>query len=366
MAKRRLPQQSLLTKALLEKKVLNQEVLMYQRLMDVMRGDTSFEDILKLLITSVTKGLGYDRSAIFLADFERGVGQRAIGIDRYGRFEGNCEDLPLSSVKGTHWFSDFIHGHTKAYFTNNLRRRVPLKDWERNIDPGVLSNAVVPIVVGGKKTIGVLAVDNLFTRRRLKRSDLMSLISFATQAGLAIESYRMHERIRDLTIKDGLTGVYNRRYFDNYLPREVLRCRRYKRFLGLLYVDLDHFKAINDSYGHPAGDTVLKHVAHLLVQGLRNVDLVVRLGGDEFAVLLPEVGPDGVKLVGERLFKAITSTPAPVEAMRAKGQGVKVSMGTACFHESMEDHRELIKLADQSLYQAKEAGRNCVGELILP
>src|SRR5581483_3299836 len=127
MAKRRLPQQSLLTKALLEKKVLNQEVLMYQRLMDVMRGDTSFEDILKLLITSVTKGLGYDRSAIFLADFERGVGQRAIGIDRYGRFEGNCEDLPLSSVKGTHWFSDFIHGHTKAYFTNNLRRRVPLK-----------------------------------------------------------------------------------------------------------------------------------------------------------------------------------------------------------------------------------------------
>lgn len=363
MAQSQPRKQSLLQKALRDKKVLNQEVLMYQRLMEVMRDENSFEDILKLIITSVTQGLGYDRAGIFLADRERGVGQRAIGIDRFGKFEGNCEDLPLSPVKGTHWFSDIIHGHTKASFTNNLRKRVKKKDWEKNIDPGVFCNALVPIIIGGNEIIGALAVDNLFTKRRLKKSDLISLTNFATQAGLAIESFRLHEKIRDLTIKDGLTGVFNRRYFDNYLPREVLRCRRYKRFLSLLYVDVDHFKQINDLYGHSAGDMALKHVADRLVKGLRNVDMVVRMGGDEFAVVLPEVGPDGAKTVAERLFRSITGSPVPLDDAHRKEEKISVSMGIACYSEAMGDYKQLVNLADESLYQAKTAGRNRVGDL---
>ncbi len=365
MAHRPPQKQSLLQKALLEKKVLTQEVLMYQRLMEVMREGHSFEDILKLLILSVTKGLGYDRAGIFMVDWDRRIGQRMIGIDRYGKFEGNCEDLPVSAVKGTHWLSDMVHGYTKPFFTNNLRRRVRKKDWERNIDPGVICNAVVPITVGSNQIIGVLAVDNLFTRRRLKKSDLDSLVSFATQAGLAVESFHLHEKIKDMTIKDGLTGIYNRRYFDNYLPREVLRCRRYKRFLSLLYIDLDNFKGINDLHGHPAGDLVLKHVAGRLVQGLRNVDIVARLGGDEFAVILPEVGPDGAKNVAERLFRSITEHPVPLEPLGIPGQKIGASLGIGCFSDSMSDYKELIKLADESLYQAKSAGRNRIGDLAI-
>ncbi len=356
--------QSLLKKALHQNKILTQEVLMYQRLMRVMREENSFEDILKLLITSVTKGLGYDRAGIFLADRQGKVAYRAIGIDRYGKWEGRSEDIPLSPTKGANWLSDFIHGYLKGCYTNNLAQKVKKRDLDKNIDPGVASTAVVPIVVDNQETIGVLAVDTLFTRRRLKKSDLISLMNFATQAGMAIESFRLHEKIRNLAIKDGLTGVFNRRYFDNYLPREVLRCRRYKRFLSLLYVDLDHFKDINDLYGHLEGDAVLRHVAGLLVKGLRNVDMVVRVGGDEFAVILPEVGPDGARTVAHRLFKTIVESPSPVEAMRAKGGAVTVTMGIACFSESMADHQELMKQADESLYQAKAGGRNRVGELI--
>jgi len=355
---------SLLKKALRNQKVLGQEVLMYQRLMEVMRNENTFEDILKLLITSVTKGLGYDRAGIFLADRERGVGQRMIGVDRYGKFEGKSEEFPLSPVKGTHWFSDMVHGHTKAYFTNNLRSLMKKKDWERNIDPGVFCNAQAPIVIGNNKIIGVLAVDNLFTRRRLKKHDLLSLTNFATQAGLAIESYRLHEKIRNLTIKDGLTGVFNRRYFDNYLPREVLRCRRFKRNLSLLYLDLDHFKKINYLYGHLAGDTVLKHVADQLVKGLRNVDIVVRMGGDEFAVILPEVGPGGAKTVAEKLFKSIIEASSPLEPMRHLDEKITVSIGLACLSDNISDYKELVKLADQSLYKVKLEGRNRVGDLI--
>ncbi len=366
MASKPSQKQSLLQKALRHNKTLTQEVLMYQRLMEVLRGENSFEDILKLLITSATQGLGYDRAGIFLADWERGVGQRAMGIDGNGNWEGNCEDLPLSPVKGTHWFSDMVHGYRKGYFTNNLRRKISKEGWDKNIDPGVTCNALVPIGVGENKIIGVLAVDNLFTNRRLKKSDLLSLASFATQAGFAIESFRMHEKIRDLTLKDGLTGVFNRRYFDNYLPREVLRCRRYKRFLSLLYVDLDRFKRVNDLYGHLEGDAVLKHVAGLLVKGLRNVDMVVRMGGDEFAVILPEMGPDGAKTVAGRLLKSIVESPSPVETMRAKGERVTASIGLACYTEDMGDVRELMKRADESLYQAKALGRGRVGDLVQP
>jgi diguanylate cyclase (GGDEF)-like protein len=133
----------------------------------------------------------------------------------------------------------------------------------------------------------------------------------------------------------------------------------------LIYVDLDFFKKINDRHGHPAGDLVLKQVAERLGQGLRNVDIVARMGGDEFAVILPEVGPDGLKLVADRLFKSITETPIHLEQLGFPNQKIGVSMGIAVQTENQSgDFNKLIRLADESLYKAKKAGRNRVGELI--
>jgi diguanylate cyclase (GGDEF)-like protein len=133
----------------------------------------------------------------------------------------------------------------------------------------------------------------------------------------------------------------------------------------LIYVDVDHFKNINDLHGHPAGDLILKQVAERLNHGLRNVDIVVRMGGDEFAVILPEVGPEGAQLVADRLFKSITGSPVALEPLGLPPQGIGVSMGLACHHPDQGDHKTLIKLADESLYRAKKAGRNQVGDLIL-
>jgi len=345
-------------KLLQEKKVLGQEVLMYERLMESMRADNSFEDILEHLIKLVTQGLGYDRAGIFLADWDRNIGRRVIGIDQNGKVEWAGKEYPLSAVKGTNWVSDLVHGYTKAYYTNNRQKKIKNSRGEDGDMRDVFCNALAPITISGQKIIGVIAVDNLFSSRRLKKSDLLSLSNFATQAGLVIESFRQHEKIKDMTIKDWLTGVYNRRYFDNYLQKEVNRCRRYKRMLGLLYVDLDHFKHVNDTYGHPAGDQVIRHVARTLVQQLREVDVVARLGGDEFAVLLPEVGLDGTRAVGEKLLRAIVGSVPPVEAMRVKGEKITVSIGMGCLTGQMESSHELVKAADQSLYQAKSAGRN--------
>jgi diguanylate cyclase (GGDEF)-like protein len=364
MAPRPLQKQSLLQKALREKKVLSQEVLMYQRLMEVMRNGNSFEDILKLLITSVTQGLGFDRAGIFLANSDRKVVERVIGIDQHGNYEWTGVEFPLTPQKGSNLFSDLIHGHLHWKFTNDIQRRVSAEVYEKYYAGSVTCAIQVPIKVDRGRVIGVLAADNLFTRRRLGKPEIFSLLNFATQAGLAIESFRLHEKIRFLTIKDGLTGVFNRRYFDNYLPREVLHCRRYKRSLSLLYVDLDHFKTINDRYGHLAGDAVLKLVADRLVMGLRKVDIVVRMGGDEFAAILPEVGPDGAQAVAQKLFNSIIESPSPVKAMDRQGEKISVSVGVASFSESIRDYRDLVKLADLSLYRAKTAGRNRVDTLI--
>ncbi len=360
-----LPQKTdLLQKALRAQRTLTQEVLMYQRLMEVIREDHNFENILKFIITSITKGLGFDRAGIFLPCLGGQALELALGINDKGKYEMNNRAFPIVDRPGKDAFSDIMFGHKKYFLSNNVPKRRTQTGKLRNVDPRVMSHAIVPLEIGGDKIIGLLAVDNLFTLNLLKKSDLASLMNFATQAGLAIESFRIHEQIRELTVRDGLTGVFNRRYFDDFLLREIFRCRRYDRALSLLLVDLDHFKAVNDNYGHLSGDAVLKYLAGRLMKGVRAVDTVVRMGGDEFAVIMPEVGIEGVQLSAERLYKSINEAPAlPVEAMRLKGEKITVSMGIASFRPSMQSHEDLVRLADQSLYQAKTSGRNRIGEL---
>ncbi|HTC22593.1 MAG TPA: GGDEF domain-containing protein, partial [bacterium] len=131
--------------------------------------------------------------------------------------------------------------------------------------------------------------------------------------------------------------------------------------LSLLYVDLDRFKAINDLHGHPAGDLVLRHLAQQLVAGLRDVDMVVRMGGDEFALILPEVGPEGAQIAAERLFKSISQNYVSLEPLGLPGVHITISMGIASLSDSTPDYKDLVRLADESLYQAKGTGGNQVG-----
>jgi diguanylate cyclase (GGDEF)-like protein len=208
--------------------------------------------------------------------------------------------------------------------------------------------------------ICVLAVDNLFTHRKLKKSDVESLVNFATQAGLVMESAKLHERVKTLSVTDELTGLFNRRYFDQNFPRELMRCRRFERECCLLYVDLDRFKTVNDHYGHGAGDVVLKFVADMLKGAVRNIDTVCRLGGDEFAVILPETGPQDAFKVAQRLLQRMASTPPPLEAMTRAGENITLSMGLASYPKDGLSVKELVAKSDSRLYQAKSSGRNRV------
>lgn len=346
-------------------KLLQQEVDMFHQVMEGMRKNLSYQDILKLIVTAVTKGLGYDRAGIFLVAPGGRIIERAVGIDARGRFEYGADEKtrhPLSSRKGFSIFSDLVHGHVEYFLSSNILKKMP--GAAHNVVSGVTCNANVPINVGKNKIIGVLAVDNLFSKRNLTLSDVRSLTNFATQAGLAIESLRLHEEIRNLTITDELTGLYNRRYFDNYFNQEIQRCQRYRHTCGILYVDLDYFKRINEQWGTTVGDDVLRHVADLLRSGVRNVDTVSRVGGEEFTIVLPEAVEEDVRRVAERLVKTIAdSTPQVPEVLEAN-ERVTVSIGIACYPWSAGAPDKLLNLADRSMYRAKAAGRNQVGEMI--
>jgi diguanylate cyclase (GGDEF)-like protein len=158
-------------------------------------------------------------------------------------------------------------------------------------------------------------------------------------------------QLEALATVDGLTGAKNRRAFDERLEMELRRAARYKTPLSLLLLDVDEFKLYNDSFGHLAGDEVLKAIAGVLSENVRVIDFVARYGGEEFAVILPQTDAAGAMIVAERLREKVANAP-----MRERS--VTASLGIATMSEAMSVRDELIAAADRALYASKAAGRN--------
>jgi diguanylate cyclase (GGDEF)-like protein len=179
-----------------------------------------------------------------------------------------------------------------------------------------------------------------------------SILKFMTGENVEVQ---YHEEIYRLMTVDALTQVYNRRYFNEALEREVNRSKRYGRLLSLVVFDLDHFKVINDAHGHLVGDNVLRSIASAVKPRLRREDILARTGGEEFAVLLPEIAVDGARITAEKIRSIVQSTPVPhePEAIRCT-----VSLGVATLGTDDQAPEELYKRADERMYEAKQAGRN--------
>lgn len=163
----------------------------------------------------------------------------------------------------------------------------------------------------------------------------------------------LYERTRQLAITDALTGLYNYGYFLERLTAERARAERYQRLLSLILIDVDSFKLYNDTYGHPAGNELLRHVAESVASEVREVDLVARFGGEEFAVLAPEANRLDARHLAERIRRRIADAPIP------HGRRTTVSAGVATYPIDAGTAESLVKAADSGLYAAKEAGRNC-------
>lgn len=166
-----------------------------------------------------------------------------------------------------------------------------------------------------------------------------------------------NEELKRLASTDGLTGLTNRRTLYEFLGTGVSRVRRYGGTLSLLMIDIDHFKRVNDTWGHAAGDTVLRNIAQLIRLALRDVDIAGRYGGEEFVVLLPETEIDGAMQIAERLRLSVAGTPVPQESGPPIPVTVSVGVGQLAAEESGES---LLSRADQAMYRAKNNGRDRV------
>lgn len=214
----------------------------------------------------------------------------------------------------------------------------------------------VPFIAGGR-TIGSL---ELKLADPLDADDIKVLELLATTAAVALQNAYLYKETQRLATTDALTGLSNYRHFHELLALEVQRARRMLYPLGLLIIDLDHFKLVNDRHGHPVGDLALQHVAERLRQRLRSTDVIARIGGEEFAAILPGDSLDEVAVVAEKLRQSIEDLPPVQGGLGTVSTSVTLSVGGTSLRPDVVDPQLLLTCADRALYEAKRNGRNQV------
>lgn len=215
------------------------------------------------------------------------------------------------------------------------------------------------LVVDDGSTNGTYCNDEQITREVvLKNGDRVKIgpTIFKYFSGADVEA-QYHEEIYRMTIIDGLTQIYNKRYLYEALDREIVRGRRHERELCILMFDIDHFKRINDVHGHLAGDYVLKEVARVVQARIRRDEVFARYGGEEFSIILPETPLSGAVALAESLRQKVADHAFVFQADSIK---VTISLGAALMDDSDRAASDIIKRADEKLYQAKRTGRNRV------
>lgn len=207
------------------------------------------------------------------------------------------------------------------------------------------------------QVIGVMNVaDKLAGLHIFNEDDLRYLMLIAHQTVTQIENIRLCEKLSSMAVTDALTDLFNHRYFQEQLSVELLRAQRYKHDISLMMFDVDHFKTYNDRYGHLEGDRVLKQVAAVIRENVRQVDIICRYGGDEFVVILPFTGSRGAKFVAEKIRRSVEERDFFNQENRRLLR-VTLSCGITAYQEGMT-REEFINRADQGLYKAKQQGRN--------
>ncbi len=304
------------------------------------------EELLRTVCELIQGAFHVSHVSLFLRDEQELVlrahhGNLTPRIPQGGRFPATAE--PWASIlAGNHTVteSDLAATTSTKFFAESASRmRIPL--------------------VSFGQTLGVLALDSA-QPDAFRDGDLQSLEAVADICATAIQNAHYVERVKQLAYLDGLTGIFNRRFFELRILEEIERARRYATGMAIIMADIDHFKRLNDEFGHVLGDEVLRQVSSLFHQQVRKIDVVCRYGGEEFAILLPQTSAPHSVNIAEKLRKMVASWQFP-----GVPRTVTISAGAAAFPDQGTTRDELVKAADNALYAAKQAGRNrvCLGTL---
>ena len=310
------------------------------------------EDTSKTLSAEVNRLFGDKDTTIILYLFHSRTGALGISSSQKGQMRIN-----IKSKKGDafdQWtvktMQPLLIEDTKSDYRFDVEKIVP----QDARDIGSLIS--VPLMVGNR-ALGILRIDSS-DQNHFTTEDLRFLTTIGDLGAVAIENAQLYERVEQLAIKDGLTGLYLRRYLLERMPEEISRQLRRKNQLAFLMFDLDKFKQYNDKFGHIAGDIVLRTVSMLLRDLFKEPGMLVcRYGGEEFSVLLPDCTQQKALEFAEEARRRISERTI---ILRREKTRITVSIGVAVFPKDAQNPKELIHKADQALYRAKEEGRNKV------
>lgn len=275
------------------------------------------EEVMRSLLRDVLSEAGYKVDAV-------SCGEEAIGKIQQGQFSIVITDLKMPGMNGIE-----ILKKVKAI----------------NSDTCVIAITAYPSIESVLQVMREGAYDYIV--KPFNVEEIKLVIRRAVERQYLLQEASQKEFYRELSILDGLTGVYNHRHFQEVLPREIERAKRYKFSVSILMIDLDDFKKYNDTYGHLAGDKILQAFAEFFVGAIRAVDMAFRYGGEEFMIICPETPKQEGVEVAKRLLN-LTKQKMPLS----------ISIGLSCFPDDASNKEELIKKADEALYQAKQLGKN--------
>ncbi len=232
-----------------------------------------------------------------------------------------------------------------------------IKRFANKEEPKTKNHIEVPLISRGK-VIGIMRIVSESGNRIIPRERKLLMV-FANSSAIAIDNSLLYQETQELTITDELTDLYNFRYFKTRLSDELKRADRYRQKLTVLMLDLDHFKIVNDQYGHPTGNIILQEVSGIIKQCVRDVDVVARYGGEEFTVILPQTNEEEAMIIAERIRETMAKNFFPNIHGRREIR-VTVSIGGCTYPDGIHKLDQLLEKVDKALYRAKSEGRNLV------
>ena len=343
----------------------NKQMLTLQHIWNMMNSSEPLTNVLNAIVNSLQGELGYVYSFIIqpqIKDGESYIQVAASSRQDFSEKFSNTFKCKLSDYKMVY---PEIEGLKDAVMNNTIYQSpnvielingfIPELDSERLAkffkDADMKSYILVPLV---SRDIHFGSLIVFSSREKISGSELNFLGLFAKQIELAITIADLFQAVKEQAITDSMTGLFNRRYFEEFIKKEAIRAERQNQHFTVIGLDLDHLKQINEVYGHNYGDIAIKAIADVLKNNARSIDVAARMGGEEFNIVLPGVDSAGGLVAAERIRKAIQGVELE------KIGHITASLGVSTYLEHSDDLDELLELTDQAMYESKRKGRNRV------
>ncbi|MGB2579819.1 diguanylate cyclase (GGDEF)-like protein [Elusimicrobium simillimum] len=294
----------------------------------VFANSMRFNDAIEIILKGVQKTFKFDRVRMYLFDYKGEHVRAMLSTDIAGNVVRKEGEIPAEEVRA-------------------------VTEQEKDFNSRVLS---LPLNVSGKR-VGIMIFDNLLSRRVITALDFSHVKQFAAQIALAIDNAVLFERVQDLYNYDELTKLPVRRYFNEKLSEEIYRSKRFELTMSVIIIDIDHFKNINDTFGHHTGDIVLKKISEVILGSLRQTDFPCRYGGDEIMIMLPRTSGNEAKFIAKRIAQRVREVELSTEYTNGQEYGLSISQGIAVFPQDSRDAIDLFNKADRALYYAKNKER---------